>query len=297
MGEGSFFIGQQTRTTKSRLPAGVYELVLVGQAQILAFNNISTNHDNLVDLPDAAYDRVVNELNLFSTPETKAKFSELGFLHKRSMLLYGPPGTGKTCIVNKVAQNVVENGGIVIFNPDVRFLKDAFQQLSAIQPDVQTLVIFEEFDSYVNEFESELLSILDGEIQKDNIIYLATTNYIEEIPPRITRPGRFSSKIAVGLPTEEARREFIIHKGKLSGKELEKWVKATKDFTIDEITECIKSVLCLQYSLEDTTNRIKQLKEEAENDPRQRFHRSRIKRAHFDEHALFKSSSKYDENF
>ena len=283
MNEGSIFLGQQTRAVKGRLPSGIYELILVGQQRQLAFNNITTNHDGLVDLPDAAYERVVSELTLFSTPETKKKFKDRGLLHKRSMILYGPPGTGKTCIVNKVAADVVSAGGIVLFNPDVRFLKDAFQQLSSIQPDIQTLVIFEEFDSYVQEFESELLSILDGEIQKDNVIYLATTNYIEEVPPRITRPGRFSSKIEVGMPTDAARQKFLEEKSGLKKKELKEWLKVTEGFTIDELTECIKSVCCLNYTLEDTIERITKLKEEAAKDVRQLHHRSRIRQKTYEE--------------
>ena len=271
--EGPIYLGQQKRDTIPELPAGVYELVLIGQNQTLAFKQIQTNHDTLVDIPDAAYNKITKEIELFLKPETKAKFRKHGLLYKRSSILHGIQGTGKTCIVNKVAQDVMAQGGVVIFNPHLKLLKDAFQQLTA-----QTLVVLEEFDSYVHSHESELLSLLDGEIQKDNVIFLATTNYFEEVPPRLLRPGRFSSIIEVGMPTTAAREAFLKAKTDLNEAELKVWLEQTEGFSIDELTECIRACVCLNYTLEETIDRLKKLKEMCNNDLRQKHHASRIKR-------------------
>ncbi|GAF79590.1 unnamed protein product, partial [marine sediment metagenome] len=262
----------------TKLPPGMYELALVGQQRQLAFKGLETNHDELVDIPNPSHEMILKEMELFLQLETKAKFKKHGYLHKRSAILHGLPGTGKTCIINRIAAEVIEQGGVVIFNPDIRFLKDAFQQLTSIQPETQTMVILEEFDSYIHHFESELLSLLDGEVQKDNVIFLATTNYFEEIPPRILRPGRFPSIIEVGMPTAKARTAFLKAKTELSDKDIKIWVKKTDELSIDELSECIKACLCLNYELEDIVKRIRDLQALCAKDSRQKHHSSRIRR-------------------
>ena len=274
--EGPIYVAQKTRASMPVVPPGVYELVQVGQERTLAFKSIKTNHDTLVNLPDAAFKKITDEIDLFLQDATKAKFNKHGLLYKRSSILHGIPGTGKTCIVNKVAADVMAKGGVVIFNPNLQLLKDAFQQLTAVQPDVQTLVILEEFDAYVHDEESRLLSLLDGEIQKDNVIFLATTNYFQEIPPRLLRPGRFSSIIEIGMPTAEARKIFLQAKSDLSELEIKKWVSMTEDFSVDELTECIRACVCLNYNIEETVERLKELKEMCAKDVRQKNHTKRV---------------------
>lgn len=246
------------------IPPGVYT-VNVNQEGDIFFSAIKTRHDNLVDLPNTEYDTVIKEIETFMKPETRAVFEEYGFLYKRSSLLYGPPGTGKTCIVNRVVQKVVADKGIVLFSPNPKLLEEAFRILDSIQPDSRVMVIFEELDELIKNYESSLLNILDGEIQKNNVIFMATTNYIDLIPARIRRPGRFSSVIPVGFPSEATRHFYLTHKLKtFSSSEISDWAKRTVDFSIDELKETVLSVVCLGYKLDDILKRISLNKRDVE---------------------------------
>ena len=220
------------------------------------FSKIKTNYDSLMDLPNTEYDVVTKEIEKFMTLDTRALFKEHGFLYKRSTLLEGPPGSGKTCTVNRVSEKVVAEGGVVLFSPNPNLLEEAFRILDSLQPETRVMVIFEELDQLIARYETALLNILDGEIQKANVIYMATTNHIDKIPTRIRRPGRFSSVVHVGFPSADTRRYYL--KKKLSDKvNVDSWVEKTDGFSIDELKETVLSVLCLGYDLDSVIARVR----------------------------------------
>jgi len=252
---GSKYMPSTNLSTHNRLPAGVYNANMDRDGNVFLVES-SLNSDKLIDLPSTEFEQLIGEMEFFLKPETKWKFKEMGFLYKRSALLHGLPGTGKTCMVARVANKVVENGGIVLMNPDPRMLSGAFHILNTIQPDVNTLVVFEEFNETLEDFEEILLSILDGEVQKDNIMYLATTNFIDQIPARILRPGRFSSVIEVKYPDIKARLAYL--NTKLNDlKKINELANVTEGFSIDEVKELVLSTECLQQDVKYVIDRIK----------------------------------------
>ena len=68
-------------------------------------------------------------------------------------------------------------------------------------------ILFEDVEEYNDE---QLTNYLDGVCQQDNILFLATTNYIAEVPDRLAnRPSRFDEAIELGYPDETIRSEFL----------------------------------------------------------------------------------------
>ena len=247
-----------------KLPPGVYDADVDMMGRI-HFNKIETNYDEILDLPSPEYTQVLGEMKTFLQPETKSLFNDFGFLYKRSCLLEGAPGTGKTVLINRVCEEVIKAGGIVLMNPDATDCSTFFKAIDSTQPDDLTLVVFEEFDNYFYDGEcqsTEILSILDGEIQKKNVMYLATTNYPEKISKRFKRPGRFSSVIEMKMPAEEARFAFLKHKlGDFSG--ISDWVKETEGLTIDELKETVLAVKCLGQKLTPVIERLRNTRGES----------------------------------
>ena len=257
-------ISSASRENYDTLPAGLYILGITDQGDLIyqAKDNL---FDDLVHLPNTVYDKVVKEMDVFLKKETKDVYSDYGFLYKRSILLYGEAGTGKTCIVNRVINDVINAGGLVFFNPNPDYLVHVFTDLDDHEKEKerQIMVVFEEFDKLVEEYEDSLLNILDGEIQRDNIVYMATTNHYDKVPKRLLRPSRFSMSLEVLSPSAEARSYFLFQKLKEQDYPLiEEWVKKTEGFTIDELKETVLAVKCLGHKLEDVIERIKKLNED-----------------------------------
>lgn len=257
--EKGFTLSQATEF-HSRLPSGAYRLQWDDRKKELYFCPTKLEYDRLVDLPSPEFTAVTEEMDQFLKPSTKQAYLDHGFIYKRSMFLHGAPGTGKSCIVNRVNEKVNKMGGIVIFNDNVIFTQMALEQLKNTCDDTLVLVILEEFDEIINpngmDQEENMLRLLDGQVQKNNVIYLATTNFLNKIPKRMLRPGRFSRLIEVFPPGLDARTQYIstVSKDKSIVKEL---AEMTHGFTIDELKEAVLSVNCLGYSLEVAVDRIK----------------------------------------
>jgi hypothetical protein len=231
-----------------KLRPDVYRVDYDYNTDSVTFVTMESNHDELVDLPGTEYESVISDVDIFLTPECQARFDAVGFLHKFNILLYGAPGTGKTCLVNRVAQKVIASGGIVLFNPTPVSLKTTFTALDSIQPETRVLIIFEEMDDHVRRDEATLLHVLDGEVQKKNAMFIATTNYIDKIPARVRRPGRFSTVVEVKFPNTEARRAYLKTKLK-DAAVIETIVERTNDFSIDELKEVVRGHYCMGKDL------------------------------------------------
>lgn len=241
----------------SELDVGAYTIGYDSQRGVILYQPFQMNYDKIVDLPSKEFDTVISEMNQFLKPETKQSYVDHGFLYKRSIFLHGVPGTGKTCIVNRVCEATTKAGGIILFNDNPQLTAMALQELQNTMPDKLVLVIFEEFDELLlnKRKESELLKMLDGQIQKNNAIYLATTNFLEKIPKRVLRPGRFSRLIQVNFPSLEARKKYIALVAK-NPSIVDELAEKTNGFSIDELKECVLSISCLGYTIDETVKRI-----------------------------------------
>lgn len=259
----SYYPQKDILDSYEKLEAGFYNVNFNPHTEQFYFESIDFKHDELLELPSEEFQTVSTQIDRFLTDETKQLFQDYGYLYKRSILMHGVPGTGKTCLVNRIAKKVVREGGIVFFNPHPDLLEDAYKILNDTQPETNVVVIFEELDQLMRRSEGALLNILDGEIQRENVIYLATTNFINQITPRIMRPGRFSSVVEVKYPNVEARAFYLNHKmGNLtSQEEIKDWAQKTDGLSIDELKEVVLSTKCLEIPLEEVLERINGTKE------------------------------------
>jgi len=241
-----------------------------GQYQI-AFNESLGIHfvkkivqvDNLLDLPDDASESILRDINTFWQREDF--FRKYGFLWKRGILLWGPPGSGKTCLIQILSKKITDIGGISIYaDGDPSFIARGLQILRHIEPLRPIILIFEDLDAIVHQYgENSLLALLDGELQIDNMVSIATTNYPEKLDERIiNRPSRFDVIKMIDMPSAEARSVFLKAKNpRLANdpEELELWVKSTNKFSIAHMKELIVGVECLGDPFEKTLRRIKDM--------------------------------------
>jgi SpoVK/Ycf46/Vps4 family AAA+-type ATPase len=243
------------------LPKGIYMIERDANNE-LYFKKQTTNFDELLLLPDSTSEKIVNEIELFWTKEKEFKMMDI--LWKRGIMLHGPPGSGKSVTVQLICQKINKKNGIGIYVDDPYIAAKGLKILRNIEPTRPILVIFEDIDSMIDNFgEAEILSVLDGECQVNNAVFIATTNYLEKLDDRIkNRPSRFDIVKFIGYPSEASRRMFIKEKNdRLNNseneKELDKWVIETKNLSIAHIKELIILVEIFGSSFECSLSRIK----------------------------------------
>jgi AAA+ superfamily predicted ATPase len=214
--------------------------------------------DKLFSLESSVQSEVIADILKFWTK--KDIYAKMGYLWKRGVLLEGPPGSGKTCIINQLMEKVAEFGGISIIVDHPIIASRGLQLLRGIEPNRPIIGVLEELDELTESYnESEYMSLLDGELQVDNIVWIATTNYIEKLDNRVkNRPSRFDIVKHVGLPTRNDRARYLNHKiPDLKAEEIARWSMDTEGFSIAHLKELVLAVICLDADYEATIIRLK----------------------------------------
>ncbi|MFW6198234.1 MAG: ATP-dependent zinc metalloprotease FtsH [Acidobacteriota bacterium] len=156
------------------------------------------------------------------------RFQTLGGKMPKGILLVGPPGTGKTLMARAVAgeaevpfYSITGSDFMEMFvGVGASRVRDLFEQAKKQAP---AIVFIDELDSIGrrrgaglggghDEREqtlNQLLSEMDGFEPNEGVILMAATNRPDILDPALLRPGRFDRRVAVNMPSREARREIL----------------------------------------------------------------------------------------
>jgi len=151
------------------------------------------------------------------------KYKKYGKKIGGGVLLYGPPGTGKTFIAKAIAGEVgatfyAIKGSDIMSKYVGESEKNISSLFEAARQNKLSIIFIDEMDSLFGERGkdthndkrvNEFLQQIDGFASKtDNLLILGATNRPWDVDSAAVRSGRFSEKIYVPLPDEEAR-EFL----------------------------------------------------------------------------------------
>lgn len=240
------------------LPARVYSIDIDGRTGAFLFISKNIITDELVILPDTASHRVLSAIDTFW--EAKESFAQYGQLFKRGIMLWGPPGGGKTCTLMLLCHDIIKRDGIVVMANHPGRTARGLEIIRRIEPERPLICVLEDIDEIVSEYgEHELLALLDGETQIDNVAFIATTNYPERLDRRlINRPSRFDEIIKVGMPSAAAREVYL--KSRLKDDDrIEQWVKDIEGFSVAHLRELVVAVCCLGRTYQDTIDRLRSM--------------------------------------
>lgn len=245
------------------LPPGQYT-VEASDALGIYFRKTDVTLDELVYLPDSVSEEVITEIEAFWAREEH--FRKFGFLWKRGVLMWGPPGSGKTSTLQVVSERVIAHGGISVYVDRPSLAAKGLKMLRQVEKTRPLVVMLEDIDAIIDNYgESDLLALMDGELQIDNVVFVATTNYPERLDKRfINRPSRFDIVKKIGMPNEAARAVYLRSKNpRLASDEVElaQWVQVTKNFSIAHLKELIVSVEVFGVSLDQAVKRLKTMME------------------------------------
>ena len=253
----------------SRIKAGFYRCGLdqnVGPYLMLQ----ALQTDSLVMLPDSKSESIVAEIAHFTT--LRPAFESRGLLYKRGVLLWGPPGSGKTSTLHLLMQLIVDReGGIALMIEHPHVAAECLRLIRKIEPRRQVIGIIEDIDGLISHYGvEEYLSLLDGESQIDNVVFVATTNYPERLDKRfVDRPSRFDTVEYVGMPSADARRVYLHHKEPdLPAATIDEMVRVSEGLSIAHLRELIILTQCFGRSIADAATRLTASKRRQPNSER-----------------------------
>ncbi|QST02891.1 AAA family ATPase (plasmid) [Pontibacillus sp. ALD_SL1] len=166
-------------------------------------------------------------LQMIEIMKRKEEAKALGIRATKGVLLYGPPGTGKTLLAKAMANSLgaqfypMSGSSFVemFVGVGAKRVRELFKEARKNAP---ALIFIDEIDSIASKRSeggnrndereatlNELLAQLDGVDNNEDVYLIAATNRIDMLDPAILRPGRFDSKLLIGLPDLQGRTEII----------------------------------------------------------------------------------------
>lgn len=220
------------------------------------FERVKPNMDEILRFENSALNKVCKEIDRFW--ESKADYDKLGLVHSRGILMHSKPGLGKSVCLQQVVEMMSARGDVVFLVDSADAILAGVSAFRQIEPDRKVVVSFEEADELCRYNERTLLRIMDGDQKLSNVLYLGTTNYLDRIPPRLTRPGRFDRLIKIDPPTLEHRLQYLSHKlAKFEdAAEIKRLAEKTAGFGFGHLRELIAAVYAVGDPVEEVLNRL-----------------------------------------
>src|SRR6476660_10611092 len=155
------------------------------------------------------------------------RFSKLGAVVPKGVLLYGPPGTGKTLLARAAANE----SGAKFYAQSASAFVEMFAGLGAARirklfdearKHAPSIIFIDELDavgaarsghSFNREQDqtlNQLLVELDGFSSGAQVVVMAASNRLQDLDPALLRPGRFDRQLLVA-PPDRVGREAILH--------------------------------------------------------------------------------------
>ncbi|MCH9696930.1 MAG: ATP-dependent zinc metalloprotease FtsH [Gammaproteobacteria bacterium] len=194
------------------------------KAKAMEEDSISVTFDDVAGVEEAKQD-VAEVVDFLKAPE---RFSRIGGLIPRGILLEGPPGTGKTLLARAIAGEAkvpffsISGSDFVEMYVGVGAarVRDLFEKAKAKAP---CIVFIDEIDAVGrsrgqgvgggnDEREqtlNQLLVEMDGFEGNQGVIVIAATNRSDILDKALLRPGRFDRKVTVPLPDMVGRYEIL----------------------------------------------------------------------------------------
>jgi len=186
----------------------------------------------------------------------------LGVKPRRGLILAGPPGTGKT-LLGKVLADTLDVSFLWV---SPRHVKNAasFEDLLSVARFVAPAVVFlEDLDLFAGDREEggsavlgELMNQLDGAVDNEDIVTIATTNRLDVIERALrNRPGRFDRIVSMDVMDPVCRQVLFqgaLQEASITDDDMAYLVELTEDYTGAQAQELSNTLFILALDRDRT---------------------------------------------
>ena len=179
-------------------------------------------------------------LNVIDWFKRSKELKEKGVSIPKGVILFGQPGNGKSLMVKEIIKCV--DAPVFVFQGEqtnvVQGIIDVFKKARKAG---HAIIVFDELDLLINRERRVVRALqenLDGVESSDDILVLAATNNLREIPDALLRNGRLEKLIKVPYPTGQEALELL----KKHFKEFK--IELPKDADEEELALSLTGISC-----------------------------------------------------
>ena len=168
-------------------------------------------------------DKLIDDIIEWSNK--KENYRNLGLTHKRGYLLYGEPGNGKSSLVMAIAREFERD----IYYLDINSftseenMRRAFSEIAA-----GCILLIEDIDTVWGRINDEgvwdarlpankdckvtfsfFLNLLNGVLDKEDLLLFMTTNNLTKLDEALIRPGRIDYRVEITKPNKALVEQYI----------------------------------------------------------------------------------------
>lgn len=233
-GGNSFMLGKS-----QKISDGVFRAMHTDSGNLYSVSEDASNEKLLMDETDPST-KILKEVEVFLASAEKYKKFNVPF--KRGIVLYGPPGTGKTATVKMLSKLFVEkSNGIVIKNAGELEIANIYYELRGYEKTRPIMFVYDD----IRAINQRAIAFMDGQDEIENVVFLFTTNYFNDLPPALKRPSRTDLHVEIKGMTENAAISFM--KSKFQDEDFAPVKTAFKAAGIHMTYAILKEVMILRH--------------------------------------------------
>lgn len=168
------------------------------------------------------------------------ELKEKGVSIPKGVILFGEPGNGKSLLIKEIIR-CVEAPVFVFQGEQMNVVEGICETFKKAREAGHAIIVFDELDLLINKERRVIRALqenLDGVESSDDILVLAATNYIRDIPDPLLRHGRLEKMIKIPYPTgEEALKLLKKHFNEFK-------LEFPSDFDDEEVALSLNGITC-----------------------------------------------------
>ena len=139
------------------------------------------------------------------------EFRSKGISIPKGVILFGSPGNGKSLLMKEIIR-CCECPVFVFQGEQSNIVKGIVETFREAKEAGHAIIVFDELDLLINNERRVVRALqenLDGVESNDDILVLAATNDLSDIPSPLLRHGRLEKLIKITYPTGEEALELL----------------------------------------------------------------------------------------